>query len=111
MLTGQTCPCVMSSSAFYLYNILRNITKVCCSCGLGHLESRPRTTSNVRYAAHGARQIARQSSAMQTHGGLPNSPSNEAPPWDMSPPSFLMVDFSTVLSFDRLPPMSFPLDS
>src|SRR6218665_1582733 len=29
----------------------------------------------------------------------------------LSPPSFLMVDFSTVLSLDRLPPMSFPLDS
>ena len=29
----------------------------------------------------------------------------------VSPPSFLMVDFSTVLSLDRLPPMSFPLDS
>src|SRR6218665_2945435 len=26
----------------------------------------------------------------------------------MSPPSFLMVDFSTILSPDRLPPMSFP---
>src|SRR6218665_3000810 len=26
----------------------------------------------------------------------------------MSPPPFLMVDFSTVLSLDRLPPMSFP---
>src|SRR6218665_3736070 len=36
--------------------------------------------------------------------------------WDtniakLSPPSFLMVDFSTVLSLDRLPPLSFPLDS
>ena len=29
----------------------------------------------------------------------------------VSHPSFLMVDFSTVLSLDRLPPMSFPLDS
>src|SRR6218665_2501604 len=29
----------------------------------------------------------------------------------VSPPTFLMVDFSTVLSLDRLPPMSFPLDS
>src|SRR6218665_3167338 len=28
----------------------------------------------------------------------------------MSPPSFLMVDFSTVLSLDRLPPMSFLID-
>ena len=33
------------------------------------------------------------------------------PTMGMSPPSFLMVDFSTVLSLDRLPPMSFPLDS
>src|SRR6218665_146909 len=31
--------------------------------------------------------------------------------WMLSPPSFLTVDFSTVLSLDRLPPMSFPLDS
>src|SRR6218665_1561347 len=29
----------------------------------------------------------------------------------VSPPTFLMVDFSTVLFLDKLPPMSFPLDS
>jgi len=29
------------------YNILRIITKLCCSCGLGPLGTRPTTTSNV----------------------------------------------------------------
>jgi len=48
IFTQADVPCV-SSSAFYLYNILRNITKVCCSCELGPLGSRPKRTSNVSY--------------------------------------------------------------
>src|SRR6218665_3136587 len=76
----------MSSSAFCLYNILRNITKVCCSCGLGPLGTRPMTTSNVCYATHGGSpNEAPPKFRHVSNGGPPNSPSNEARP--NSPPN------------------------
>src|SRR6218665_1629965 len=102
----------MSSSAFCLYNILRNITKVCCSCGLGPLGRRPMTTSNVCYATHGGSpNEAPPKFRHVSNGGPPNSPSNEARP--NSPPNHPCFPHPLALPCLLLPapptPHSFPL--